>query len=541
MKKADLILYSKAVFTALETTPQEGAVAIVDGHILFVGDINEAKNYAGECSEIIDCGDGLIMPAFNDAHLHFYFSALYQSELVVSCEDCKSEEDCVRKLLPLAEKMPQEDWLIGTMWYHPQWETPNPPTKHSIDRMFPSRPVCMINGELHNVWLNSEGLKRLGITDESEPIDGGVYYRFPDGSLTGMIGEAAATDIMRRVLRFSEEQENELYRNFIALLNSRGITSVSDMALTATPGGDFVRNDIYERLQNSGELSLRVAMYPTLTDNLERPRKLREKFYGEHLNCRGVKQFFDGVSSCHTAYLEKPYTNARFDGDRGRTTIPSDEMRRLVLSAASEGFDIRVHTIGDQAIHEMLDYYAEARATYGENCGRLILEHLENFQADDIPRLAEIGVIPSVQPLHIMYDISSCENDLGQERAKLMWPFRSLIDAGAQPAFGTDCPVVDCEPLRGLYEAITRKSADNGIPEGGWNSGECISLSEAIRAYTYGSAVATGMEHEQGGLEAGKLADICVLDRDIFAGAPENILKAKVMFTVMDGKIVYKA
>lgn len=541
MIKADYILCSSAVFTGCGTKAMPGAVAVGDGRIVFLGNLQECEGLIGGSTEIVDCGDGLIMPGFHDAHLHGYFAALYMSELVAHCGDCTSEQECVERLLPLAADVPADSWLIGTMWYHPLWENPEPPTKHSLDRLFPERPVCMINGELHNVWLNSAGLRLLGIKNESRPVEGGVYYRFPDGELTGMIGEAAATDIMRRVLKFSEDEEDKLYKNFLNYLNSKGITAFCDMALTATPGGDFVRDDIYERLLERGEMSIRVSLYPTLTRELDRPKDLRKKFKGQILRFGGVKQFFDGVSSCHTAYLKEPYTNARFEGDRGRTTIPPEEMQKLVMCASAEGFAVRVHTIGDEAIHLMLDYFAQAREICADTCGKQILEHLENFQTEDIPRLREIGVIASVQPQHIMYDIEACQRDLGAERVKLMWPFRSLLDAGAQLSFGTDCPVVECEPLWGLYEAVTRRSALSGKPEEGWNKKECITLAEAIRAYTHGSAVAAGLEDDLGTLEMGKLADICVLDRNIFEGQPENILKACVRLTMVNGKVVYRA
>lgn len=537
MEKASLIIKGQNIFTGLEPLPRPGAVAIRGDRIIYTGSEEGAKALMDNKTQLYDAGSGLVTAGFHDAHMHFLLAAVSRSPEVCFCGDCKSEDECVSRLGGTADRTAPDQWLLGMGWRHGDWETLRLPTKASLDRVYPNRPVCMISGDLHCLWLNSCGLARLGLNDESQPIPGGVYGRLEDGSLSGYIGEAAATDMMRRVLDLPEERMDAMFTGFMRELNGAGITSVCDMSLTAAPGGDFVRDDVYSRLEKSGRLSVRVNMFPTLTGDLSRPRRLMEEHRGFMLRCGGVKQFYDGVSSCHTAYLKEPYTDAWFEGDRGRPTVPDEEMRKLVLSAIEAGFKVRVHTIGDQAIHKMIDYLEEANALYPSS-GALnhCLEHLENFQPEDIARLSACGAIASVQPMHLTLDIATVDGLLGPERVKLMWPFRSLIDAGCTLAFGTDCPVVEPNPYKSLYTAVTRKDTYTQKPENGWNGWECISLAEALTAYTRGAALAAGTQAVLGTLSPGSLADITVTDIDPFTAPPEALLEAKPRLVVLNGR-----
>ncbi len=256
----------------------------------------------------------------------------------------------------------------------------------------------------------------------------------------------------------------------------------------------------------------------------------------------GFKQFFDGVSSQHTAWVTEPYANARAEGDCGRPTVDAAVMRSLVLAAAERGYPVRIHTIGDAAIHAALDIFEEARATYGplpegrRNC----LEHLENFLPEDLGRLAELQVVAAVQPPHMTLDPGGPERDLGPGRVPYMWPLRTLLDRSTVLAFGTDSPVVDVNSMDVLYSAVTRQDPGTHEPAGGWLPDERIGRAEALRAYTQGSAAAAGRRRELGTLETGKLADIAVLDRNLLACDPEDIQKTKVLATFMGGRCVFE-
>ena len=539
--KADRILKSRHIYRGVGKDTFPGIVCIKDDRIIYTGSEDRLGYYLSEDTEFTDCGDNLIMPGFHDAHLHFFMSGLYADPKVKVSDSDLSEAECVAGLKDIENLCTKEEWMIGAGWNHPNWINPELPSKKSLDAVYPDRPVVMVSGDCHTVWMNSFGMEKLGINESTPDIPGGKIDRDEDGIPTGIFHEAAATSLFRKIFDFPDEEADRFCRNFMKTLNSYGITSVCDMSIMAVPGLDFVRDDIYSRLLEKGELTVRMHMYPTMTHGLERAVSMREKYSGPMLYCNGVKHFFDGVSSCHTAYLREPYANAYFEGDVGRTTVPPDEMRRMLLEAHENDFSMRVHTIGDQAIHLMIDYVEEAVTKFGPKPWlHHTLEHLENFQYEDIAKLAKAGIIPSVQPPHVLFTVAGVERDLGYERNQLMWPFRRLLDSGCTLAFGTDSPVVEVNPFYGLYNAVTRQSVADGKPEGGWIPQEKISQWEALSAYTYGSACAAGIEHLCGTLAPGMFADIAVTDTDLIHCDPEDIPKAECLLTLVGGKTVFE-
>ena len=537
---ADLILKSNAIFASTGDDTFAGAVAVQGNKIVYVGPAEGAEAFKGPDTRVLDLGDKMVAPGFHDSHLHFFQSAMYRSPYVVFCEG-RSEQECVNALEAVENVRGKDDWMICYGWYHSLWDDPHEPSKKSLDAKYPDRPVCMHSGDAHTLWVNSKGLEKLGITKDSVPPKGGKYGKDENGELTGIIYETAGLALTRKFMQFSPEEVRAAFVQFIKDLNAQGITSVCDMSMMALPGSDFIQDEAYAQLEKSGELTVRVHMFPTLLDDLSRPEALRASYHSDKLRTPGLKQFFDGVSCTHTAYLKEPYSNAYFPGDHGRTTIPPEEMRALVLKAASKGWPVRIHTIGDEAIHLALDYFAEARETYGplpkgQNC----LEHLENFQPGDIARLKELDVLAACQPPHMVLDPDGEERDLGPERAKYMWPFHSYEQLGVKYAFGTDSPVVDINSMNVIYDAVTRQSPVNGYPEGGWQPHEKITVAQALRAYTRGSAMAAGRPEDLGTLEEGKLADLVVLDKNLLAVDPQEILSTSVVMTIADGEIVYE-
>ena len=542
MKPADLILKSTRIFTAEpgENATMSGSIAIADGRIAFVGSDEEAAAYVGLETTVTDLGDAFVCPGFHDSHLHFFPSAMDRSPYVVFCEGT-CPEDCVEALKQVEDMRPKDEFMLSYGWYHPLWDNPVLPTKDILDAAYPDRPVCLQSGDSHTLWTNSKGLEKFGITKDSVPPAGGVYQKDENGELTGIIQETAATALIPTMLAFSEEETNAGIKQFLADLNAEGITSVCDVSLLAVPGGDFVRDDVYRALEERGDLTVRINMFPTALEDLSRARKLRDEFAdNDLLRSPGLKQFFDGVSSTHTAWLTEPYANAYFDGDCGSPVTDPERMRRIVLGAAEEGFAVRIHTIGDKAIHVALDIFEEAREKFGPVRGQNGLEHLENLLPEDIARLAELDVSANCQPPHTVLDPNGIERDLGPKRAQWMWPYRSYLDKGVKFSFGTDSPVVDINSREVIYDAVTRQSPATGEPVGGWQPQERICAADAIRAYTLGSAIAAGRGDEVGSLAPGKLADIAVLDTDLTTCDPEDILRANVLATYLGGKKVYE-
>lgn len=542
--QADVILISSNVFTGTGDTAAPAALCIKDGRIQAVVAPEEAGEFTGPDTRVIDHGDAFVCAGLHDAHLHAFHSALYSSPLAESFLG-ESEADCVARLAPLAERRPT-GWLLAQGWREYRWKIPVMPSKHSLDAAYPDRPVALYSGDAHTLWLNSCALAELGVTRDSVPPAGGSYDKDENGELTGIVREAAAMELMPRIVAsFTIDEVADAYCGFLRRLASHGITSICDVSLMAQPGLDFVRDDVYAQLEAQGKLTARVHLFPTLLDDMSRFTHMRETYRGPLLQTSGFKQFFDGVSSQHTAYLHDPYTNARFEGDRGQTTVAFDVMHNMVMQAAEAGYPVRIHTIGDEAIHEALDIFEEAAERFGLPAhGRNSLEHLENFQPDDIARLARLEVTASVQPPHITLDPGGPERDLGEERCKYMWPFATLLETGATLAFGTDSPVVDVDSRGVLYTAVTRQDAKTHEPAGGWLPSEKISMADALRAYTKGSAHAAN-DPDIGTLETGKWADIAVFDLNLLspevAAEPERILGMKTLATYVAGKQVYAA
>ncbi|MCB7037307.1 amidohydrolase [Eggerthella sinensis] len=543
----DLIIESRQVFTGTDGTAGPAAIAIAGDRIAAVGPREDVRAFAlkengdGPAPAIRDVGDALVVPGFHDSHLHFFHSAVYASPLATMFLG-KNEADCVARMQAFAAERPN-GWLLAQGWREYRWDPPVLPSKHSLDAAFPTRPVALYSGDAHTLWLNSAALDELGLTRDSVPPAGGSYDRDGQGELTGIVREAAAMALMPHIMgSFTDEEVADAYRGFFARLAENGVTSVCDMSLMAHPGLDFIRDDVHAALLARGELTARVNLFPTLLDDMSRFEDMRERYTGPYLQAPGFKQFFDGVSSQHTAWVTEPYANALVEGDCGRPTVDADVMRSYVLAAAERGYPVRIHTIGDAAIHAALDIFEEARATFGplpegrRNC----LEHLENFLPEDLERLADLQVVAAVQPPHMTLDPGGPERDLGPERVPYMWPFRTLLDTSAVLAFGTDSPVVDVNSMDVLYSAVTRQDPVTHEPAGGWLPAERIGRAEALRAYTQGSAAAAGRRRELGTLEVGKLADIAVLDRNLLTCDDEDIQKTQVLATFMGGRCVFE-
>lgn len=544
MDQMDYIVRSKRVFTSAEGEHEahELAFAVAGDRIALTGAPDEVIAACPASTPLRDYGDALVCPGFHDAHLHFFHTAMGGSPFLFMCMG-ESEADLVERTREFAESLPDHAWVVTQGWRDYRWNPPVSPTKHSLDEAFPDRPCVMYSGDGHTLWMNSRALEALGVTADSVPPQGGSYDHDENGELTGIIQEAAAMELLPRCLKWlTEEDIVQAYEDQMARMAEQGITSICDMALMPHEGCDFVRDDIYEALETQGKLTMRVHMYPTLLDDQSRLEELQQRFaQSSMLAAPGFKQFFDGVSSQHTAWLTDPYTNAYFEGDCGRPTVPGDRMRELVLAAAERGHSVRIHAIGDAAIHTAIDIYAEARERYGApKEGRNTLEHLENLLSGDIDRLREAGVLASSQPGHITLDPGGPERDLGPERSQIMWPFATYLERGIDQAFGTDSPITAVTSMDVLYCAVTRQDPFTHKPEGGWLPSERISAADALRIYTAGGAAAAGREDELGQIAPGMLADFVVLDRDITACDPQEIQGAQVMATYVGGRCVFE-
>lgn len=544
----DMFIESSQIFTGLNDDVRAGVIVISSGKILSVCEnLDEALRLYGEPARMLDVGDAFVCAGLHDAHMHVFHSALYSSPLAVRYRG-KNEADCVDFMRSFAQKHPGEGWLLCQGWREAHWSPAQTPSKHSLDEAFPNRPVAMYSGDAHTLWLNTAAMNILDVeTRAREAVSAGLGHLFDvdeNGELTGIVREAAAMKLMPAIVEgFSLDEMAEAYEQFAQRLISFGITSVGDVSLMAEPGLDFVRDDIYSYLEAQGRLPIRAHMFPTLLDDTSRFDALRASYADGQIVASGFKQFFDGVSSQHTAWLAAPYANAKSPDDCGHPTVDPKVMRDYILKAHAAGWPVRIHAIGDQAIHVALDAFEEAREKFGAlpNGRHHCLEHVEGFLPDDIARMGALEVIASVQPVHIMLDPGAPETDLGEERIAYMWPFRSLLDTGAVLAFGTDSPVCDIDPRPNFVSACERVTIPDFEPKGGWVPTERISRAESLRAYTYGSAHTCSRQAELGLLEPGYLADIAIFDTNILTATNEEILNMKTLYTLLSGQIVYQS
>lgn len=532
---ADIILTSNAIFTGKESKPFKGSVAIKGKTILGVGSKEEINHYIGNKTKEYVYGDQLIMPGFNDFHIHLFLGSLSQDS--VSLRTSKSEEEAAKLVKEFADSRPDAPWIFGFDWYHTFWEKKVLPHRKTLDQLIPDRPVFLLNAECHGAWVNTKALEIMNINKQTENPPYGKITKDEDGEPTGFLYETAMKFAEIAFKEMPEKHQEYLLEKFQQYAAKNGVTSVSDMF--PMPGLEVDKLDLYKKFEDAGKLTTRIHFLITLDGNINRATSLREKYNTSMLQFSGFKQFLDGVPATYTAYLVDEYSDKNTVGD---TLMPPDHVMDLVNEAHKERFRVRLHACGDGAVRLGLDSIEAAIQNSGTWDSRHTIEHIEVIHPDDINRFKELGVIASMQPEHMASDEFSNHTyieRLGQEREPYMWPIKTLTDSGAKMAFGSDFPVVDIDPFTEIYRAVTRLHND-GEPKGGWNPQEKITLAEALKHYTLGSSYGVFREDELGSLESGKLADIIVLDRNLFNVDSEQIRETHVELTVVDGKVVYE-
>jgi len=426
--------------------------------------------------------------------------------------------------------------LLNGNWDHENWSPARLPTRQLIDAVTADNPVFINRLDGHMALANTIALKLAGVTRSTPDPPGGAIVRDAAGEPTGILKDAAMNLVYKVIPAPGEDEIVEAIRAAMRYAGENGVTSVQDMS--ASP--ELLR--VYQKLQREGALTVRISGHQPLAQwgRLAAPG-IMAGFGNEFLKIGGLKGFADGSLGSTTALFFEPYLD-----DPKTAGLPSDEMfpesRMLenIVSADRAGLQVAVHAIGDKANRIILDQFAEAARRNGERDRRFRIEHAQHLRPEEIKRFASQKVIASMQPYHAIDDGRWAENRIGPERAKGTYAFRSLLDAGVVLAFGSDWYVAPMEPLMGIYAAVTRRTLDGKNPEG-WIPQQKITVAEAVRAFTLGSAYASFDEKIKGSIEKGKLADMVVLSDDIFTIDPSAIDRTRVVMTFFDGKIVYEA
>jgi predicted amidohydrolase YtcJ len=529
---ADLVMVNGKIWTVDDKRPEVEAVAVLGNRIAAVGSNEEIRKWIGANTKVIDLQGKRVTPGFNDSHVHFLDGGMGLAS--VQLRDARTPEEFRDRIRDFAAKLPKGRWILNGNWDHENWTPPALPTRRLIDAVTPDNPVFINRLDGHMCLANSLALKLAGVTRETPDPPGGTIVRDADGEPTGVLKDAAMNYVYKVIPSPSEEVMAEAIRAALAYAAENGVTSVQDMSASPDVFG------VYQKLLANNELTVRVYGLQPLSEWGRLARAgIRAWFGNDRLKIGGLKGFADGSLGSTTALFFEPYLDApKTSGLPSDEMFPEGKMLNNILGADRAGLQIAVHAIGDKANKTILDIFAEVGKRNGPRDRRLRIEHAQHLRPEEIKRFGAERVIASMQPYHAIDDGRWAENRIGPSRAKGTYAFRSLLDAGATLAFGSDWFVAPMEPLMGIYAAVTRRTLDGKRPQG-WVPEQKITVAEAVRAYTMGSAYAGGDEKIKGSIEVGKLADLVALSADIFMIDPVEIEKTKVVMTIFDGKVIY--
>jgi len=548
---ADLVLLHGKIWTgepAAKPSGQQGggpvveAVAIADGRFFAAGSSDEMQAYVGPGTRVIDLQGRLAVPGFIDSHVHFINGGFQLLQL--DLKNAKDEAEFTRRIAEKVKTLPPGRWVQGGNWDEQAWPSAKLPTRWLIDAVTANNPVFISRYDGHAALANSLALKFAAVTRETqEPVGGVIVRDAKSGEPTGVLKDAAEGLVARVLPRPSEAEMNEALKAALAEARRVGVTSVHNVTTDSdSPSGSFTSEiQLLRRAELEGWLTVRLyEIIPIAHWKRLAEVGISREMGSDFLKLGAVKGFADGSLGSGTAWMFEPFDDE--PANRGlpmELMNPSANMEALVRGAAETHIQSCIHAIGDRAVAEMLDLYGrvggDEAATY-----HFRIEHAQHVRPQDFARFGKLGVIACMQPYHAIDDGRWAEKRLGPARARTSYAWRSMLNAGAPLAFGSDWPVAPLDPLLGIYAAVTRATLDGKHPNG-WFPEEKLKVEEALRAYTAGSAFAAFEEKEKGTISPGKLADLVVLSDDLFSIPPARIKGARVVLTVVGGKVVYRA
>jgi predicted amidohydrolase YtcJ len=531
---ADLVLTGGSVFTADTASTVVEAVAVRDGRISWVGPADEAEAQTGLTTRVLDLEGRTVLPGFQDAHLHPAEGGL--TALQCDLHGADSREACLETIARYSAEHPELDWIVGTGWSIDSFER-GTPSRADLDAVIPDRPAFFDNRDGHGAWVNTVALAAADITRETPDPAGGRIERLESGEPQGTLHEDAMSIVMKLLPPTTHEEWERAILGAQAEHHSLGITAWQDARVEAHTLA------AYRSLAERGELTMRVEGNLLWNrergdDQLEELIELRSVGSVGRLRIRGAKIFTDGVLENFTGALLEPYVGT---DNYGISMVAPEDLQRIVTLLDARDFQVHMHTIGDRAVRDALDAVQAAQEANGRRDMRHHLAHLQLVHPDDLPRFAELGVVANVSPYWACRDAyveELTEPFIGPERSARMYPFGSLLRAGARLAFGSDWTVSTANPLLEIEVAVTRIAPDTRwleplLPEEG------LDLAAALTTFTAGSAYVNFLEGETGTLEPSKAADLVVLDRDVLDSGAGPIGDARVVLTLLAGEAVY--
>ena len=537
---ADLVLLNGKIFTGNEQQPFAEAMAVYKNKIIAVGSVAEIKAMIGSTTKQYEVNGKLVIPGFNDAHIHFLSGSLGLS--TVDLNDSKTVNEAVAAVAAYAKKNTAAKWITGLGWQYTIFPNGSP-TKEMLDEVVSDRPVYIRAYDGHSVWVNSKALQVAGITKETNFSGFGAIVKDAKGEPTGMLKERAMQLVAKFIPPVTKEEKIAALLKCMQYAASLGITSVQNAS------GSIDEFELYKELEQKNLLTLRYAAafsaneFTTQSD-IEKYTLLKNQHNRNRmLKADAVKFMLDGVIESHTAVMMDDYSDVAADDKtkNGSFAFPLETYRLLTTAFDKAGFRMYTHAIGDRSVHEALNAYDLAQQKNKSTNTRHRVEHIEQCRPTDMQRFAKLNVLPSMQPIHAdPGTIAVWAKAVGEQRLPFSFAWQMMVQAKATLVFGSDWPAcIDLNPIHGLHIAVNRQTTD-GLPIDGWVPMQRISIKEALLAYTQAGAYSSFEENFKGKLKPGYLADFVVLSQDLFTISPAAIYQTHVLLTVMDGKEVYK-
>lgn len=531
--KADLILHGGTIITMDEKNPNAEAVAVRGTQIIYVGSNKEADTYKTNETKFIDLQGATVVPGLIDAHAHLL--SLGQSLERLDLTGTASYGAAINLVAgKVAESKPGQ-WILGRGWDQNKWPSKEFPVHDKLSRVSADNPVYLVRVDGHAALANKKALDLAGITKNTKDPDGGKIIRDAHGQPTGVFIDKAKDLVAQHIPRPSPDQTKAALLRASEECLRYGLTGIHDAGVD----GDTIR--AYKELIKAGRFNLRVyamigGMGTTLDTYLAHGAEIG--LDDNKLTVRSIKLVMDGALGSRGAAFLQPYTDD--PTNNGLILIPEQTVYQITKKALRNGFQVCVHAIGDKANHWVLNAFEKAiNDVPSAKDPRLRVEHAQVLVPSDIPRFAQLGILPSMQPTHATSDMYWAETRVGAQRIKGAYAWRSLLDTGARIAAGSDFPVESVNPLWGIYAAVTRQDR-KGWPEGGWHPEQRMTRYEALRGFTREAAYAAFEEDLKGSIQKGKLADMVLLSKDIMTIPPPELLKTEVLKTIVGGKVAYE-
>lgn len=545
--KADFVINNGNIYTVDKGNPKAEAVAIINDSIAFVGTNRQVESWIGDHTQVLDLQGKTMTPGWIEGHAHFM--GIGENKMNLDLLQVKSYEEMVQMVAEAAQKVRPGVWITGRGWHQDKWDSlPDMvagfPIHEALSKATPNNPVFLSHASGHAALANAKAMEVAGVTNISkegptiETVEGGEIIKDALGNLTGIFNENAMSIIRQHIPVRTPENNLRAVQMAMEECLVHGITSLHDAGATSDIIG------MYKKLAEDGKLKTRLYVMISGQDTV-----LLESYYENgpevglgngFLTIRSIKLYADGALGSRGAWLLQEYSD--MPGEYGHIIMPMQQIYEVSVKALRSGLQVCSHAIGDRANREVLDQYEKAFQQVPDSADdtRFRIEHAQHLSAQDVPRFAQLGVIPAMQAIHMSSDRPWAIDRLGKERIEEgAYVWKKLLNSGAIVVNGSDAPVEPVNPIASFYAAVTRKTL-KGEPEGGYEPAQQMTREEALESYTWSAAYAAFEEDIKGSVEPGKLADFTVFSQDLMTVPENKILDTKVEFTIVGGKVLYE-